>query len=97
MNTDDQKAAGSALLKLNKLIEDEEMIIFTPAEAKALKEVSTLWMQVQNAVALFSKLGASMGSVVKWVIFMVMAWTAFKAGFLDWIKEAINVKDSLPK
>lgn len=78
--------AGAVLAKLNQMIDDGQIIIFTPDEAKSLKEVATLWNQVKAAASL----GVKVGSVLKWVVVIGASWAVVKAGLFDWIKAGVD-------
>lgn len=85
----DQKTASEAehaLRKLNEMIDAGQILNFTPAEAKALKEVALIWMQIVGAVSL----GGRIGSVLKWVVIVGASWAAIKAGLLDWLRAGLE-------
>ena len=75
-------AASEALQKIQKLIEDGELIMFTPEQAKGLKEVATIWGHIKSVVVL----GGALGRGLKWLVMIVAIWAAFKGGLLEWIK-----------
>jgi hypothetical protein len=78
--------AAAVLEKLNKMIDEDQIIIFTPDEAKSLKEVATLWNQVKAAASL----GVRVGSVLKWVVVLGASWAVIRAGLFDWIRAGIE-------
>jgi len=78
--------AASALAKLKHLLEDDELVVFTPAQAKALIELASLWSQIKAVVSL----GSAIGGGLKWLIVFAATWAAFKAGFLDWLKAGMD-------
>lgn len=80
------KTAEIALQKLNQLIGDDEMIVFNKSEAAALREVATVWMQFRATIAL----GATIGGAVKWLVLILAAWAAFKAGLFTWLREGMD-------
>ena len=78
--------AAAVLEKLNKMIDEEQLILFTPDEAQSLKEVATLWNQVKAA----SSLGVRVGSVMKWIVAIGVSWAVLKGGLLDWIQAGVD-------
>lgn len=58
-----------------------DIIIFTASQAEALVEVAKWWIALRGA----GKIGAAMGSALKWLALFVGTWVALKAGVLDWI------------
>lgn len=86
MDKETSDIAAKALAKLNALVDSEEIVIFNKEEAKALREVASLWAQVKAAAAL----GGSIGSALKWTVVFGAAWAAFRAGFFDWMREGLD-------
>lgn len=86
MNKETVDDASTAIAKVIKMIDDDKMVIFTPSEAAALKEMALLWSQIKATVSL----GSSIGSIMKWIVVFIAAWAALKAGFFDWIKEGLG-------
>jgi hypothetical protein len=85
----DKKSADDAALvlaKLNKMIAEDQIVIFTPEEAKSLKEVATLWNQVKAAASL----GVRVGSVMKWLVVIGASWAVIRAGLFDWIRVGVD-------
>lgn len=78
------------LLEALQKVEDHEaggqIIIFSESQAEALIEVAKWWIALRGA----GKIGAAMGSAVKWLAVMIAAWVAFKAGLLEWISAGIG-------
>lgn len=81
----DKKDADSAIDKLNKLLDDEKITIFTNDEASALKEVAKAWRSAQGFLYI-TKLG---GATLKWCVLIGAAWVAFKTGLFGFLKEGI--------
>ena len=81
MTKQELEDAQSALMKLRKQIDDGEMVVFDPAEAKALKEIASIFLKMKGAVWLAQILGASL----KWTVGVGLAYAAFKLGLLDWL------------
>ena len=81
MTNKEIESARSALIKLKQQIDDGEMVVFDPEEAKALKEVATIFNRMKGAVWLAQILGASL----KWTVGVGLAYAAFKIGLLDWV------------
>lgn len=84
MNVKESDAAVGALKKIQKLIENDELTIFTRQEAKALREVATFWGQIKAVVVL----GGALGRGLKWLVMIVAIWIAFKGGVLEWVKSS---------
>lgn len=75
--------------KLESLVEDalaHRVIHFTAEEAELLKRVAAR----ERAWASIGALAGSAKTVLTWFGFMIGAWLVFKAGFLDWITNAIG-------
>ena len=60
---------------------ESQLVIFTEPQAQALTEVATWWIALRGA----GKIGAAMGSALRWLALFIGAWIAFKAGLLEWI------------
>ena len=86
MNKKSADTADDALHRVIDLINDEEIIVFTSDEAKALQEMAVVWGQLKAVVSL----GGTLGKGMKWFVLFVGAWIAFKAGVLDWIREGLD-------
>lgn len=80
--------AASALAKLKHFLEDDEVVVFTPDQARALIELATVWGQIKAVVSLSSAIGGGL----KWLIVFAATWAAFKGGVLDWIRTGIESK-----
>lgn len=76
----------AALSRLNAQIESKEITIFSETEAQSLKRVAAFWCQLE-AVA---SLGATAGGVFRWVVGLGIAYVAFKAGVLEWLKAGMG-------
>lgn len=63
-----------------------KVVIFSETQAEALAEVAKWWIALRGA----GKVGAAMGSAVKWLALMIAAWVAFKAGLLEWVSAGIG-------
>lgn len=83
MTKDELETARSALIKLKEQLDSGEMIVFEPDEAKALKEMATIFNRMKGAVWLARVLGASL----KWMVGVGLAYIAFKAGLLDFLSK----------
>lgn len=79
---DDQNSAESAIEKLNALLDNESITIFTNEEAKALKEVAIAWKSAKG----FVHIASLMGATLKWCVAMGLAWAAFKTGLFGFLK-----------
>lgn len=84
--TSDDVASG--LAKLKHLLEDDELVVFTPAQAKALIELAGLWSQIKAVVSL----GSAIGGGLKWLIVFAATWAAFKSGVLEWLSMEMRLK-----
>lgn len=82
MNHKESEDATHALEKLQQMIDRDELVIFTKDEAKALREVATIWGHIKSVVVL----GGYLGNGLKWAVMIVALWIGFKSGVLDWIK-----------
>lgn len=83
MTKDELETARSALIKLKEQLDSGDMIVFEPEEAKALKEMATIFNRMKGAVWLAQVLGASL----KWMVGFGLAYVAFKAGLLDFLSK----------
>lgn len=77
-NTD----VDAAIEKLNSLLDDSNITIFTSEEALALKEVAEAWRSAKGFV-LVARLT---GGTLKWCVGFAVVWAAFKAGLFDLLK-----------
>lgn len=83
MTKTELESARSALIKLKEQIDSGDMVVFEPEEAKALKEMATIFNRMKGAVWLAQLLGASL----KWIVGVGLAYVAFKAGLLDFLSK----------
>lgn len=79
--TDKVTDADAAIEKINKLLEDSDVTIFTAEEAEALKEVADAWKSAKGFVVIMRYTG----STLKWCVGFAVTWAAFKAGFFDFL------------
>ena len=82
INKQTGEEAAHAFAKIQEMIEKDEIVIFTPSEAKALREVAVLWGHIKSVVVL----GSAIGHGLKWLVMIIAIWLGFKSGVLDWIK-----------
>lgn len=73
--------ADAAIEKINNLLNDSEVVIFSNEEADALKEVADAWKSAKGFVAIMRYTG----STLKWFVVFGATWAAFKAGFFDFL------------
>lgn len=71
----------AALEKLSHISPDVP-IMFTQAEADALREVALWWTRFKGA----SAIGGALGHVAKWFLLFIAFFAAMKAGLLDWLQ-----------
>lgn len=77
---------GAGLAKLSKAVDDGDIVIFTPSEAEAMRELAKFWNQIKSVV----ELGGTIGGFMKWVVVLAGSYMAIKAGFFDWVREGIQ-------
>lgn len=75
----DPHNADTAIEKLNRLLDDNQITIFTSEEADALKEVAEAWRSAKGFVIIMKYTGGTL----KWCVGFGAMWVAFKAGFFD--------------
>lgn len=68
-----------AIAKLNKLLDDEAITIFTKEEVIELREMVNAWRSAKG----FVKISRLAGGTLKWFVGVGLAWAAFKAGLFD--------------
>ena len=86
MKNDISDDADSAFEKLQIMIDDDKFHVFTKEEAKALREVATIWSQIKSFVVV----GSAIGAALRWFVLLLAAWAAFKLGFIEWVQSAIK-------
>lgn len=69
----------AAIEKLNGLLDDNQIIIFTNEEAEALKEVAEAWRSAKGFVTIMRYAGGTL----KWCVVFAATWAAFKTGLFD--------------
>ena len=72
-----EKNLDSALQKLNTLIENQEIIIFTTEEAETLRQVAAVWKGLET----FGKVAGVVRKVAIYLTWMVGAWYILKGYF----------------
>lgn len=77
----EKKDADSAIEKLNALLDDNKITIFTNEEALALKEVADAWTSAKGFVTIMKYTGGTL----KWCVVFAATWAAFKSGFFDFL------------
>lgn len=77
--SDNSSTADAAIEKLNHLLDDNQIIIFTNEEAEALKEVAEAWRSAKGFVTIMKYTGGTL----KWCVVFAATWAAFKAGLFD--------------
>jgi hypothetical protein len=80
-DADIEKTLREALERMQERAPESQLVIFTEPQAQALTEVATWWIALRGA----GKIGAAMGSALRWLALFIGAWIAFKAGLLEWI------------
>jgi ribosomal protein S2 len=80
--TEKTSDVDAAIEKLNKLLDDNQITIFTSEESKALKEVAEAWRSAKGFVIV----ARLTGGTLKWCVGFAITWTAFKAGLFDFLK-----------
>lgn len=86
MNRETAETANEALNHVNDLIANGELVIFSAAEANALREMALVWGQLKAVVSL----GGTLGKGLKWFIVFAGMWVALKGGLLEWIRSNLN-------
>lgn len=86
MITDKERAFFEKFEKLIESAAADQVLHFTPEEIKALKSVAAR----ERAWASIGALAGSAKTILTWIGFMIAAWMAFKAGFVEWITTAIG-------
>lgn len=81
MSDDKISDADVAIEKINNLLNDSDVVIFTNEEADALKEVADAWKSAKGFVVIMRYTG----STLKWFVVFGATWAAFKAGLFDFL------------
>lgn len=68
-----------AVAKLNRLLDDEKITVFTDEEVASIKEMVSAWQSAKG----FVRISRLMGGTLKWFVGVGLAWAAFKAGLFD--------------
>lgn len=71
--------ADEAIAKLNALLDDEKITVFTKEEVASIKEMASAWQSAKG----FVRISRLMGGTLKWFVGVGLAWAAFKAGLFD--------------
>lgn len=79
--TNKDASADAAIEKLNDLLDDDKITIFTTEEAEALKEVAEAWRSAKGFVVIMKYTGGTL----KWCVVFAATWAAFKAGLFDFL------------
>jgi len=69
-----------------KKAEDIQEVELTESQALAIKEMANFWVQCKAA----GNLGGKLGGILKWFVLFIAAWTAFKAGLFEWLKDGLK-------
>lgn len=75
MDKKTSETATQAMKKIQKMIDDGELVTVSAEEAAALRQMLTLWNQIKAAVTL----GGFIGGFVKWIVGLLAMWLAFKS------------------
>ena len=76
----------SALSKLERMLNNNEVVIFTPSEALALQKVAKVFLALET----LGGIGGVIKHILVWLGIIIGAWLAFRNGVATWLTDLIQ-------
>lgn len=69
-----------------KKIASDDVVIFSKDEAEALQSIAQFWLGWKSV----GRFASGLKTVLSYIGWFILAWAAFKAGLIDWLKGSLK-------